>query len=303
MYTTPITFNDYGTTMIPSANDISNFVEVASTLNVSRAAERLGISQPTLSLSIQRLESELGVPVLVRSKRGVALTQAGKQLLIHSKQLMQSWEQIRGHALASIHEIQGSFTIGCHPSVGLCTLSSFLPALMRKHHNLHISLKHDLSRKIAEGVISAGIDIGIVVNPVKHPDLIIHKLYDDEVTFWYGPSDKTILEQYKKGEGILLCDMELNQSQQLLKQLKSLDINFSRTIASSSLEVITDLTAQGCGIGIIPSHVAALSKAPIKKVPKAPVFNDEICLIFRVENKNVKSIQSISQAVQELFRK
>jgi len=53
--------------MIPSPADLGYFMEVASTLNVSRAAERLGISQPSLSLAIRRMEEALGAPLLVRS--------------------------------------------------------------------------------------------------------------------------------------------------------------------------------------------------------------------------------------------
>ncbi len=64
--------------MIPSPTDLKYFMEVAQTQNVSRAAERLGISQPSLSLAIRRMEQSVGAPLLIRSKRGVTMTQAGK---------------------------------------------------------------------------------------------------------------------------------------------------------------------------------------------------------------------------------
>jgi DNA-binding transcriptional LysR family regulator len=289
--------------MIPSPADLTYFVEVAGTLNVSRAAERLGISQPSLSLALRRLETAVGAALLTRGKRGVALTQAGKQLLNHARSLLQSWDAVRAQALASAQEIQGAYTIGCHASVALYLMSSVLPALLEKYPQLDIRLRHDLSRRVAEDVISLKSDIGVVVNPVQHPDLVIHKLCDDEVTLWTAADrkGKSAVTDIAAGTAVLISDPDLLQSQALLKQLKKRGLEFARTLPSSSLEVIADLTANGCGIGILPARGAAMARKPLERVPRAPVFADEHCLIFRVENKNVKSIQVLSQAIRDFF--
>lgn len=279
--------------MIPSPADLSYFVEVAATLNMSRAAERLGISQPSLTLAMQRLEQSVGADLLVRSKRGVTLTQPGKQLLNHARQLLESWEGVRAGALASQNEIQGSYTIGCHPSVALNLLPACLPQLLARHPQLNIALRHDLSRKVAEDVVSHKADIGVVVNPTQHPDLIIHQLCRDEVTLWSAAGNAN--------KNVLICDPELAQSQALLKKLKKAGIEFGRTVTSGNLEVIADLTAHGAGVGILPERVALRARKKLSRLAKAPVFSDEHCLIFRVENKNVRSIQEISRAIRACF--
>lgn len=279
--------------MIPSPADLTYFVEVANTLNVSRAAERLAISQPSLSLAIKRLEKSVGAPLLSRSKRGVTLTQAGKQLLNHAKHLLQTWDGVKAQALASLSEIQGSYTIGAHPSVALNTLPEILPKLMAEHPKLNITLHHDLSRRVAEEVVSHKADIGIVVNPAQHPDLVIHNLCRDEVTLWTAGG--------RSNKDVLICDPDLVQSQSLLKNLKKSGIEFTRTITSGNLEVIAGLTAQGCGTGILPARVAERARRKLSRVPKAPVFYDEHCLIFRVENKNVRAIQEINNAIRAFF--
>lgn len=281
--------------MIPSPADLTYFVEVANTRNVSRAAERLGISQPSLSLAMRRLEHATGTVLLIRSKRGVTLTQAGKQLLSHAKALLQSWEETCAAAQASVNEIRGSYSIGCHPSVALALLSGFLPDMMAKHPHLNITLRHDLSRKIAEDVVSMKTDIGVVVNPAQHPDLIIHRLCRDEVTLWRAEQNTGINSE------VLICDPDLLQSQSLLKDLKKRSIPFERTVFSGNLEVIADLTANGCGTGILPARVAAMARKKLVRVPRAPVFYDEHCLIFRMENKNVKAVQVIAGAIRALF--
>ena len=75
-----------------SQAELRYFIEVANSLNLSRASERLGISQPSLSVAIKRLEGSIGTELLIRQKRGVVLTQAGKQLLAHAKQLLQYFD-------------------------------------------------------------------------------------------------------------------------------------------------------------------------------------------------------------------
>src|SRR5688500_618008 len=105
--------------MIPSPSELHYFIEVSNTLNVSRAAERLGISQPTLSLAIQRLENNIGAPLLIRTKSGVKLTHAGQKLVTQARSLIHEWDKIRGDALKDEAEIRGRYTIGCHPSVAL----------------------------------------------------------------------------------------------------------------------------------------------------------------------------------------
>ncbi|MBX9839683.1 MAG: LysR family transcriptional regulator [Silvanigrellaceae bacterium] len=280
--------------MISSPSDLCYFIEVASTLNISRAAERAGISQPSLSLAMQRLEESIGTALLTRNKSGVTLTQAGKQLLAHSKHLLQIWDKVKDQALATVNEIQGSYSIGCHPSIALYSLGNFLPNLMEQHKQLNIKLIHALSRKIVEGVISSSIDIGIVVNPIHHPDLVIRKICEDEITFWSSNSARDI-EKINSNDAILLCDPELLQVQSVLKKMSKIGIKFKRVIPSSSLEVIAMLTSSGCGVGILPSRVAALIKS--KKLENFPSFQDEICLLFRVENKNVRTIQAISKAI------
>ena len=284
--------------MTPSPSDLTYFVEVANVLNLSRAAELLGISQPSLTLAMQRLEQCVGTPILIRHKRGVSLTKAGKQLLAHTRHLLQQWENIKSQTLASVHDVQGSFTIGCHTSVALYSAPNFLAELLAKYPRLEIKFLHNTSRKITEQVINLNIDIGIIVNPVKHPDLVIKHLDNDEFSFWQHAGGKLSLQS---DNVTLLCDPELLQTQALLKMLKKAGVNYSRMIVSSSLEVIADLTKSGCGIGILPGNVAKLGH--LVKIAKSPVFQDEICLLYRGENRDVKAMQVITDTIKSSMKK
>jgi len=259
----------------------------------------LGISQPSLTLAMRRIEEAVGTTVLIRHKRGVTLTKAGKQLLTHTRHIMQHWDCIKSATLASMSEIQGSFILGCHPSVALCLLPQFLADLLEKNPRLEINLKHEsMSRKITEQVISMNIDIGIVVNPVRHPDLIIKKLTDDKITLWQGRTDREI-QNIQSGRALLICDPDLLQTQDILKKLKKQGMNFARVLSTNNLELIAELTASGCGIGILPANIAVPRK--LVRIPKAPYYADEICLLYHGENRDIKALQVIIDAIKAAF--
>jgi DNA-binding transcriptional LysR family regulator len=288
--------------MIPNASDLVYFVEAATAQNLSRAAERLGMSQPSLTLAIQRLELSVGVPLLIRSKKGVSLTQAGKQLLSQTRVLLQNWESVKEKTLSSHKEIQGFYSLGCHPSVALYSLPKLLPDLMDQFPRLEIKLVHDLSRRITESVVSMELDMGIVVNPTKHPDLVIKKLCKDEVALWVGP-DKRKSGDPTSGEGVLICDPDLLQAQDLMRKMKKSPIKYRRVITSSSLEVIAHLVASGAGMGILPGRVATRDpSAKLVQLEGSPMFEDDICLAYRVENREVKAIQKLAEKISFVFQ-
>lgn len=287
--------------MIPSSNDLSNFLELAKTLNFSRTAERIGISQPSLSAAIKRLEHSVGIPLFIRNKHKVTLTPAGEKLLLHALELQQLWNNTQAICLASHEEVQGRVVLGCHASVAIYTLPQFMPMLLDKYPKLEIQLRHDLSRKILEAIISLIIDVGIVVNPIKNPNLIIRKLFEDEVTFW--SKEKLSFSSGNSEEISIICDPDLLQAQHLLKQLHKIGINNYRIISSSNLEVITQLTAAGTGIGILPRLVAeSATHKKLIKVEQSPSYQDEICLVYRHENRNIKAIRVVCEAIKSLAK-
>jgi DNA-binding transcriptional LysR family regulator len=280
-------------------NDLIYFIELTKTLNFSRAAERCGITQPSLSAAIKRLETFVDAELFIRDKHKVLLTQAGKSLLEHSKQLLELWRAAKASCLHSKNEVQGSITLGCHLSLALYFLPTILPKLITAYPELEINLKHDLSRKISEGIINFSIDIGIVVNPIKHPDLVIKKLFSDQVACWHSENLKV-----KHGnENIIICDPELNQTQSILKKLHSSGIKYKRIIENNNLEMIANLTAAGMGIGILPSRVmTSLHSKGVKMLDQTPLFNDEICLVYRHENKNTKAVKEVAAQIRDISK-
>ena len=285
--------------MLPSASELQYFIEVSNTLNVSRAAERLGISQPTLSLAVKRLEDSFGTPLLIRTKSGVKLTHAGQRLVSQARNLLNEWERIRDETLKAESEIRGRYLIGCHPSVALYALPKIVSKILIEHPSLELKLVHDLSRRITEDVISFQSDFGIVVNPWEHPDLIIKPICKDEVTLWV-PKRPSKLQDPKSGEAVLICDPDLAQSQSIQKQLARKGMHFTRVVTSSNLEVIASLVASQAGIGILPGRVASRVK-DLKPLPGAPKFIDSHCLIFRADAQKSKASRALAKRILDLI--
>jgi DNA-binding transcriptional LysR family regulator len=288
--------------MMPSPTELQYFIEISHTLNISRAAERLGISQPTLTLAVQRLESQFGLPLLIRSKAGVKMTLAGQKLVSQARILLHEWDRIRDDAIKTESELRGRYTIGCHPSVALYSVPTFLGKMLIENPGLEVRLVHDLSRRITEEVISFKIDFGIVVNPWEHPDLVIRPLCTDEISIWVAKKASP-LQSATSGKGVMICDPDLVQSQFILKQLAKRGMHFPRLVTTSNLEVVSSLVAAGAGAGILPGRVARHVKSyGLKPLLKdGPQYDDKICLVYRADAQRSKASRLISKQIEEQF--
>lgn len=273
--------------MIDNLTDLKYFLEVAKTGNITRASERLGVTQPSVTLSLKRLEEKTGMILLERSQKGTLLTRQGEGLLKIGQKMLQEWERDLRMVAQGRDEPMGRYTLGLHTAVAQYTLPSFLPGMLEQYQELEFEFIHDLSRKILEKVISQECDLGLVINPVSHPDLVLHKLVSDEVSIYRSPG--------YKGD-VLILDPSLKQSQSLMKNIRK-SFPFKREIHSSSLEVIRNLCEHKAGMAILPGRVAALSDK-IKQLPNAPIFKDELYLVYRMERRTEASFKKIIDQIR-----
>lgn len=277
-----------------SASDIKYFIETGKTQHISRAAERLGITQPALSHCIQKIEDSVGLRLFVRTKKGVTLTPAGKRLFDQAEVLLRQWDIVIKSVHDEVESVGGLIRLGCHSAVAQYTLPKFLPKLLHLYPDLKMQLHHGLSRHITEEVISSQIDVAIAVNPIRHPDLVIKEICKDVVTLWKTKSCMN--------EKLLLIDPNLLQTQDVLKKLDKRGLSFSQTLESSSLEVLCQLLQAGTGCAILPKRVVdAFSIEDLFAVDDAPCFHDRICLVFKPDFIKTKTGQTFCKAVTGAF--
>jgi LysR family transcriptional regulator, cell division regulator len=274
-------------------DDIKYFLTVSESLNVTRASEILGVTQPTLSYSIKRLENEIGGELLIRLKNGVQLTHLGKNFASRAHILIKQWEEVQKVTQEMEQKVTGEFSLGLHPSVALYTLDKFLPKLIEDYPDLNLKLVHGLSREITEQVINWKVDFGIVVNPKPHPDLVIKELCRDQV----GLFQKSPLQQ--KAKKTLIYDNNLLQSKAVIKKVKA--SQFPTHLTSENLEVVAKLAHLGIGIGLLPERVAA-QYSNLKMISNSPIHIDKVCLVYRHEKqKNFSSKQIIADIIKPVY--
>jgi DNA-binding transcriptional LysR family regulator len=142
------------------------FVVVAEEQNVTRAAERLHLSQPPLSRQIRDLEEELGVELFRRTAKSLALTEAGKTFLGEARAVLLRADQAVDAARAAANKCQGSLRVGYAPSLTARFLPQALRAFGAEFPAVHVTL-HDLStQECMQKLAARKLDLALTIEPV-----------------------------------------------------------------------------------------------------------------------------------------
>lgn len=147
------------------------FVTVATELHFGRAAEKLHISQPPLSMQIRALEDELGVVLLHRTRRHVSLTRAGKAFLEDARQILQRADQaVRTARRAERGEI-GELAVGFISVADYNLLPVVLREFRRQYPMVKLSLKESTTDAQIADLIDGRIDVGFLLPPVAESSI------------------------------------------------------------------------------------------------------------------------------------
>jgi len=159
---------------------LETFVEVARFGNVTRAAEGLYLSQPSVSGRLRALEAELGERLLDRTARGVRLTDAGRQFLEYAARAVRAVREGQ-EALAQLREARaGSLTLGAAPAVSTYFLPTILKRFTLSHPGVRLSLRTGHSEEVLAMVLAEQVQIGLV-RSLQHPEIEAQVCYEDEL--------------------------------------------------------------------------------------------------------------------------
>ena len=153
-------------------DQLKYFQTAAETLHIGKAAKIISISQPSLSISLRKLESELGVPLFQPSGRGIALTSYGKEFLPYARSILQQAEAAKNHMKQKADRLNQEIRIAYTSSVSY----RFIPRLLRdftaecKKEYLIYSDERP-SQEIADGLKAGHFDLGICSKIESDPDI------------------------------------------------------------------------------------------------------------------------------------
>jgi DNA-binding transcriptional LysR family regulator len=148
---------------------LRGFLAVAELAHLTRAAEKLHVSQPALSAQIKALEDELGVLLFDRTPGGMTLTQAGKRLLPEAAKVLADVAALHGKARAMEGEVAGHVSVGTLADPEFIRLADFMAQATERFPLLEIELHHEVSgaafEKVRDGVLDASFYYGDLTHP------------------------------------------------------------------------------------------------------------------------------------------
>ncbi|WP_150047224.1 MULTISPECIES: LysR family transcriptional regulator [Methylomonas] len=159
-------------------DQIKTFLSVAANGSFLEAANRLYVTQSTVSTRIQRLEAYLGVQLFVRNRAGAGLTLAGKRFLRHAKTLLLTLEQAR-HDIGLPSRYRASVSIGARIALWEGLLPRWIGEIRRTMPNISLRSEIGFEEDLMRGLVEGSIDIGLMYTPQHNPALIIEHLFDE----------------------------------------------------------------------------------------------------------------------------
>lgn len=165
------------------------FLTVASEKSFSRAGEKLLRTQPAISLSIQRLETELGEKLIDRSAKDLLLTDAGKIVLEFARR----FENLQGDLENSLAELRdkssGRLTVGANESSTLYLLDH-IERYRRRYPKIKVQIRRSLSSKIPSELIDGDLELGILTYDPEDERLVSTVIYTDHLSFIVSPAHR-----------------------------------------------------------------------------------------------------------------
>ena len=170
-------------------NPLRFFLTVANEKSFSRAAEKLLRTQPAISLSIQRLEAELGDRLIDRSAKDLLLTDAGKIVLEYARRF-ENLESDLENALAELRDKSaGRLTVGANESTTLYLLDH-IERYRQQYPKIKVQIRRSLSSKIPTELIDGGLELGLLTYDPEDERLITTIIYTDHLSFIVSPKHR-----------------------------------------------------------------------------------------------------------------
>lgn len=167
------------------------FLKIAETRSISRAAETLGIAQPSLSQQLLRLEDEVGVPLFRRSARGVTLTEAGRIFLEHARQLLRGSEQAIEEVRQFKAEPAGAVALAVPHTVSRLVGVDLVEGVIRTAPQISLRLTESFSTSIRSRLEEGEVDLGLLHDRDSFRHLAARPLVREEL-FLIGPAGRFV---------------------------------------------------------------------------------------------------------------
>ena len=246
---------------------IESFLAVIEHRNISRAAESLRVSQPTLSRQIHALEQQFKAPLFIRQGRGVLLTEAGKRLQEGLRGLEHQLRTLRDDVAAAASEPSGEVALGIPPSPRMLLAVSIINAFCNAYPQVAIRICEKTSGEIRDLVARGEVDLALVNSDEPMEGLASDRLATEPMLL-IGPRDAGLsLDVATPIKRLAELPLILTTKPNSLRRMVEFELNRGGLrpqirVEADTLPLMTDLVMQGLGFTVLPScGVYSLVKA------------------------------------------
>lgn len=285
------------------------FVTVAEMGAFNKAADKLHLTQAALTRRIQKLEHYLGIKLIDRTTRQMALTPVGRDLLPKARALVQDMASTFSQLRDATKTGKGHFTLACVPTLA----TSVLPVLIRQYRDQfpgnRIRLVDASAYEIREAVISHQAELGVTVQGVRHGELEETVLFEDPLMFYCRSTHPLSRKPSLSWSDMKLDDLivvssftgtRIVMNYQLAKKGIELQGQYEVQHHATAL----NLVAAGVGCAIMPATTCADGDRPgVVRIPlKSPVVQRKIVLVRRKGATLSPAAQAFSDIVLRIAK-
>lgn len=274
-----------------------------------RAAERSFVSQPTLSVALKKLESELGVTLFERNRGEARPTPVGERIIEQARRVLCEAARVEDLANAGRNELMGPLRFGAIYTVGPYLLPQLVPILRERAPGMPLVVEENFTAVLLEQLRDNELDAALMALPIDEAGLATWPLYDEEFVVLVPPehewsAETSVGAPELASQNLLLlgpghcfreqvieaCPNCIDQTQQ-----------GPRPVTGSSLETIRHMVASGLGITVVPrSSVDNRPEDPrtLVSLPLAsPTPTRRIALVWRRSYPRHRAIQALRDAI------
>lgn len=226
----------------------------------AKSAEATFVTQPTLSMMVQKLEEELEVKLFDRSKQPVVPTKIGEEIIIQARKALAEIAEIKSIVQNDRGLVSGTLRIGIIPTLAPYLLPLFLKNFISKYPLVKLKVAEMISENIIEAIISGKLDAGLMATPLKDSRLKENRLFYEKFYAYVSPTEPEYEEETLHADKINTNNLWLleeghcfrSQIMRLCEIKQSSNSGKNLDYEAGSIETLIRIVDQSGGITIIP---------------------------------------------------
>jgi DNA-binding transcriptional LysR family regulator len=287
---------------------IETFLEVARRQNLSRAADALFVSQPTVTARLQSLEASLDEQLFVRTRRGMRLTEAGEVFLPYAERAVQALEDGRQRLGELRRGSAGKLVLGAPPTVSAYALPLILARFSDEHPSVRLVLKSGTSEEILDMVLQDHVQVGLM-RALGHPEVHSTPVYSDTLVLIAGPLHRLATGRVRlvdlSGEELILFGRSSSYRDFTSAIFRQAGVLPGGVMELDNIEAAKKMVERGLGISLVPqssvtSELAAGTLRVVDLVDGAPARREIVAVRRRDAGPPSGAVASFMQLLAEL---